>query len=97
VAYVVTQVPVGFGTEFERSMAASLYRQAHFGPRPPVSPFDDDFWQECEPALRRIHEQFRSWQGKPERYEAAQLQWRRALQCESVPGCIDQHTAATES
>jgi hypothetical protein len=97
VAYVVTQVPVGFGTEFERSMAASLYRQAHFGPRPRVSPFDDEFWQECEPALRRIHEQFRAWQGKPERYEAAQLQWYRALQCESVPGCTYQHAAANES
>jgi hypothetical protein len=97
VAYVVTQVAVGFGTEFERSMAASLYRQAHFGPRLPVSPFDDEFWQECEPALRRIYEQFRSWQGKPERYEAAQQQWHRALQCESVPGCADQHAAAKES
>lgn len=97
VAYVVTQVAVGFGTEFERSMAATLYRQAHFGPRPPLSPFDDEFWQEYEPALRRIHEQFRFWQDKPERYEAAQQQWHRALQCESVPGCADRYAAANET
>lgn len=96
VAYVVTQVSAGFGTDFERSMAASLSRQAHFRPRSSASPFDDEFWLECEPALRRIHEQFRAWQGKPERYEAAQQQWYRSLQCESVPGCADQHAAACE-
>ncbi|MGD0023326.1 MAG: hypothetical protein ABSC37_01690 [Xanthobacteraceae bacterium] len=96
VAYVLTQVSAGFGTDFERSMAASLSRQAHFRPRLPLSPFDDEFWLECEPALRRIHEQFRSWQGKPERYEAAQQQWYRALQCESVPGCVDPRAAAYE-
>jgi hypothetical protein len=96
VAYVVTQVSAGFGTDFERSMATSLSRQAHFRLRLPVSPFDDEFWLECEPALRRIYEQFRSWQGKPERYEAAQQQWHRALQCESVPGCADQHAAVHE-
>lgn len=96
VAYVVTQVSAGFGTDFERSMAASLSRQAHFSPRMPVSPFDDEFWLECEPALRRIHEQFRSWQGKPERYQAAQQQWYRALQCESIPVCADRCAAVYE-
>ena len=35
------------------------------------------------------HEQFRAWQGEPERYEAAQQQWYRAFQCESIPGCAD--------
>jgi len=94
VAYVVTEVSVGFGTDFERSMAVSLSRQAHFRPPLPFSAFDDEFWLECEPALRRILDQFRSWQSKPERYEAAQQLWHRALQCESVPGCADQHAAA---
>jgi len=96
VAYVITQVSVGFGTDFERSMAASLSRQAHFRPRLPVAPFDDELWLECEPAVRRIHEQFRAWQGKPERYEAARQQWYRALQCESVPGCAAQRAAACQ-
>lgn len=95
VAYVITQTSAGFGTDFERSMAASLSRQAHFEPRLLISPFEDEFWFECEPALRRIHEQFRAWQGEPEHYEAAQQQWYRALQCESVPGCADRQTAPT--
>jgi hypothetical protein len=89
VAYVVTEVSVGFGTDFERSMAASLSRQAHFKPRLLFSVFDDEFWLECEPALRRIHGQFRSWQSNPEGYEAAQQLWYRALKCESVSGCAD--------
>jgi len=96
VAYVVTEVTAGFGTDFERSMAASLSRQSHFRPRLPASPFDDGYWQECKPALRRIYDQFRSWQCKPERYEAAQQQWYRAFQCESVPGCADQPSAPYE-
>ena len=94
VAYVITEVSVGFGTDFERSMAASLSRQAHFRPRPPFSLFDDEFWLECEPALKRILDQFRSWQSEPARHEAAQQLWHRALQCESFPGCADPHAAA---
>ena len=96
VAYVITQVSAGFGTDFERSMAASLSRQANFRLRPSASPFDDEFWLECEPALRRIHEQFRAWQGTPERYQAARRQWYRSLQCEGVPGCADRQAAAYE-
>jgi hypothetical protein len=96
VAYVVTQDTAGFGTDFERCMAASISRQAHFRPRPSASPFSDEFWLDCEPALRRIHDQFRSWQGKPERYEAARQQWYRALQCENVPGCADLRSPSCE-
>jgi len=93
VAYVVTQVSAGFATDFERSMAASLSRQVHCRSAPPAAPFDDEFWLECEPALRRIHEQFRAWQDQPERYKAARQQWYRGLQCESVPGCADRRAA----
>ncbi len=96
VAYVITEVSVGFGTDFERSMAAGLARQAHFRPRPPLSPFDDEFWLECEPALRRILDQFLAWQSEPQRYEAAQQLWHRALQCESFPGCADRPAAAQQ-
>lgn len=96
VAYVVTQASAGFATDFERSMAASLLRQAYFESRPPVSPFDDKFWLECEPALRRIHAQFLTWQRQPERYKAARQQWYRGLQCESVSGRTDQDAAACE-
>ncbi len=93
VAYAVTQVAAGFGSDFERSMTAGLCRQAQLGERPPGSPLEEEFWHECEPALRRIYEQFRAWQNKPSQYEAARQQWYRALQCESVPGCAETRTA----
>jgi hypothetical protein len=96
VAHVVTQVSAGFGTDFERSMAAGFSRQAHFRPRQPILPFDDECWLECELTLRRIHEQFRSWQAEPKLYEAARQQWHRSLQCESVPGCAEPRAAARE-
>lgn len=96
VAYVLTEVSAGFGTDFERSMAASLARQTHFQAHLPLAPFDDDFWQECEPALRRIHQQFGAWQGQPERYKAAQQQWYRAFQCERIPGRTDRGPAPYE-
>jgi len=96
VAYAVTQVSAGFGTDFERSMAAELSRQAHFNPRPPASPFDDEFWLECEPVLRRIYAQFVSWQANPSQYEAVRRRWYRAIQCESIPDCAEPRAAAYE-
>jgi hypothetical protein len=93
VAYAVTQVAAGFGSDFERSMTAGLCRQAQLSERPPGSPLEEEFWHECEPALRRIYEQFRAWQNRPSQYEAARQQWYRALQCESVPGCAETRTA----
>ncbi len=96
VAYVVTQISTGFGTDFERSMAADLSRRAQFSPRAPVSPFDDEFWSECEPVLRRIYAQFVSWQANPAQYEAVRRRWYRAIQCENVPGRADQCATAYE-
>ncbi|KAB2916717.1 MAG: hypothetical protein F9K29_10760 [Hyphomicrobiaceae bacterium] len=89
VAYAVTEVPAGFSSDFERSMTAGLCRQAQLSQRPPVPPLKEEFWLECEPALRRIYEQFRAWQNSPGEYEAARQQWYRAFQCESIPGCAE--------
>ena len=97
VAYVITQASAGFGTDFERSMAAGLSQRAQLSRRPLVSPLDDEFWLECEPALQRIHEQFLSWQNNPDQYDTARQQWYRALQCESIPGCVERRAAAHES
>lgn len=93
VAYAVTQVAAGFSSDFERSMTAGLCRQAQLSGRPPGSPLDEEFWHECEPALRRIFEQFRAWQSKPSQYELARQQWYRAFQCERVPGCAEPRAA----
>ena len=86
VAYVVTEESAGLGSDFERSMAAGILRQAQLERRRLASAFDDKFWLECEPALRRVCAQFHAWQSNPEAFEAARLQWHRALQCEGVPG-----------
>lgn len=96
VAFVVTQVSAGFGTDFERSMAAVFSREAQFVRPRAISPWDEDFWLESEPALRRIHRQFLFWQENPAQYDQARQQWYRALQCESVPRCADQRTPAYE-
>ena len=89
VAFVVTQVTAGFGTDFERSMAADFSRQARLSRRPVISPLEEAFWLECEPALRRIFRQFLFWQENPAQYDTARQQWYRALQCEGVPRCTD--------
>jgi hypothetical protein len=93
VAYAVTQVAAGFSTDFERSMTAGLCRQAQLSERPTGSPFDEEFWHEYRPALRRIYKQFCAWQSEPGRYELARQQWYRAFQCESVPGCTEPRAA----
>jgi hypothetical protein len=89
VAFVVTQVSAGFGTDFERSMAADFSREAQLSRPLAIAPLDEEFWLECEPALRRIYRQFLFWQENPAQYDKARQQWYRALQCESVPRCAD--------
>lgn len=84
VAFVVTQVSAGFSSDFERSMATALARQVQPGRAPMISPFDDEFWLDYEPALRRIRDQYRTWQHDPDTFKAARQQWYRALQCEGV-------------
>lgn len=85
VAYAVTQAAAGFSCDFERSLTAGLCRQAQLSKPPAGSPLGEEFWHECRPALRRIYEQFCTWQSEPGRYEIARQQWYRAFQCESVP------------
>ena len=97
VAYAVTQTSAGFGTDFERSMAAGFARQARRRGRSLVSPLDDEFWLEWEPALRRIYEQFLAWQNNPDQHDAARQQWYRAQQCESLPSRAEQPAAAYHS
>jgi hypothetical protein len=94
VAFATTQVSAGFSSDFERSMAASLCHQARLIERPPGSPLDEEYWQECTPALRRIYEQFGVWQDNPSQYELARQRWYRASQCESVPGCAETRAPA---
>jgi hypothetical protein len=82
-AFAVTQAPADDGNGFERSVSAGHFRDARVGP---PAPLDDEFWQACAPALRRIYRQFLDWQDHPDRYEAAREQWSRALP-DDAPAC----------
>ncbi len=97
VAYAVTQTSAGFGTDFERSMAAGVSGQTRLDRSSRIFPLDEEFWLEWEPALRRIYQQFLAWQDNPGQHEAARQQWYRAHQCESVPSRAERRVAAYQS
>jgi hypothetical protein len=46
------------------------------------SPFDDLVWQQAQPGLRQVYDQFRIWQENPEAYTSAREKWYRALEVE---------------
>jgi hypothetical protein len=81
VAYVVTDVAAGMGTDFERGMAHRLFwegrRRQSFG-----SPLAEHSWREARPAFRRVYEQFRTWQRGADTYANARAQWYRGLALE---------------
>ncbi|MBI4758055.1 MAG: hypothetical protein HY783_03500 [Chloroflexi bacterium] len=50
--------------------------------QPLGAPFNDRVWQQAQPGLRRVYDQFRTWQEDPEAYAAAREKWYRALTME---------------
>lgn len=81
VAYLITGSSTSLGTDFERGMSHRAFwgegRVQSLG-----SPFDDRVWQQAQPGLRRVYDQFRTWQEDPEAYAAAREKWYRALTVE---------------
>jgi hypothetical protein len=82
VAYLITGTPAGLGTDFERGMAHRIFWGENRAPQPLGSPFDDQVWQQARPGLRRVYEQFHTWQENPEVYATTREQWYRALTVE---------------
>jgi len=82
VAYLVTGMPAGLGTDSERGMAHRAFWGDGRAQQPLGSPFDDQVWQRARPGLRRIYDQFHTWQENPEAYAAAREKWYRALTVE---------------
>lgn len=82
VAYLLTDIAVGLGTDFERGMAFRLFWEGERRRPLSGSPFDEQIWQEARVALRRVYEQFRAWQEAPEAYVTARAQWYRGLAAE---------------
>ncbi len=87
-AYVMTGVAVGWGTEFERGVAHQTFRdemaaQARSnGERTSFSPYEDRAWRAAQPGLARVFEQHSRWQAKPVLYEMDRDRWQVALTLE---------------
>jgi hypothetical protein len=81
-AYLITGTPAGLGTDFERGMAHRTFWGEGCAQHPLGSPFDDQVWQQARPGLRRVYDQFRTWQEDTEAYAAAREKWYRALTME---------------
>ena len=82
VAYLITGIPAGLGTDFERGMAHRIFWSNGRSPQSLGSPFSDQVWQRAQSGFRRLYEQFRTWQENPEVYTAARKKWYRALMVE---------------
>lgn len=81
VAYLVTGMTAGLGTDFERGMAhRALWGDGRA--RSLGASFDRQVWERARPGFRRIYEQFRQWQEDPDSYLSARGKWYRALSME---------------
>lgn len=82
VTYLMTGIPVGLGSPFERGMAYWAFWRGEHSSRPLESYFDDQLWQQAQPGLQRVYDQFQTWQSDPESYNVPQEKWYRALNAE---------------
>lgn len=87
-AYVMTGVVVGRGTDFECGVAHQVFRDemaarsGRSSGRSLFSPYEETAWRAAQPGLARVFEQNRSWQAAPALYEAARDRWHVALTLE---------------
>jgi hypothetical protein len=82
VAYLITGISAGLGTDFERGMAHRTFWGDGRAPQTLGSPLHDQVWQQAQPGLRQVYDQFRTWQEDHEAYAAAREKWYRALAVE---------------
>lgn len=81
-AYLITHISAGLGTDFERGMAHRAFWGEDGAQQGRGSPFDDQVWRQAQPGLRHVYDQFRTWQENPEIYTAAREKWYRVLTME---------------
>ena len=81
-SYLITGTAAGLCTDFERGMAHRIFWGKGQAPQAVSSPFRDEVWVQARPGLRRVYDQFRTWQENPEAYAAARGKWYRALKVE---------------
>jgi hypothetical protein len=80
-AYLITDVSPGLGTDFERGMAHLAFWES-CPARPLGSSSDDRVWHWARPGLQRVYEEFVAWQRNPEEYQCARDKWYRGLRIE---------------
>lgn len=83
-AYLLTGAYSGLGTDFERGMAHRIFWGEGYPAEPLSSPLNGWRLEEARPGLRRVYEQFRTWQEDSESYTSARENWYRALKVELV-------------
>jgi hypothetical protein len=79
VVYLITGTPAELGTDFERGMAHRAFWGEGYGQRPQSAPFDPEVWRQAQSGLRRVYDQFRTWQENPRAYASAREKWYRGL------------------
>jgi hypothetical protein len=82
VAYLITGIPAGLGTDFERGMVHRIFWGHDHAQDTLGSPFDDHVWRQARPGFRRVHDQFLMWQRDPQAYTSDREKWYRALTVE---------------
>jgi hypothetical protein len=82
VSYLITGTPVGLSSAFERGMACRVFGSSEHTPQLVGSCLDNQLWQQARPELRRVYDQYQTWQSNPETYITAQKKWYHALEVE---------------
>ena len=85
VAYLVTGVSGGHGSEFEQQAALEAFGQGKLltAGRAEALSIDTE-WQGARDGLARVHSMFADWQERPEEYQTAKERaWRRAIRVEA--------------
>jgi len=82
VAYLMTGIPAGLGTDFERGMAHRICWGDGRAQQPLGSPLDSNVWRQARSGLRGVYDQFCAWQEDPKVYSADRGKWYRALTVE---------------
>lgn len=80
-AYLITGVSPGLGTDFERGMAHLAFWENR--PARPLGSYSDDrIWNWARPGLQRVLEEFVALQQNPQEYQHARDKWYRGLRIE---------------
>lgn len=82
VAYLLAGSLAPIGSDFERGLAHRIFWGDGPSAQTSSSALDERTWHAARPGLRRVFDQFRTWQDAPESYARAREKWYTALTVE---------------